>query len=121
MKLGKRLGKVGPIRVVFQRCLAELICKIISSLGLYSGLLGSSGGSATHAGFLLDVVNFWLVDIGIIGAKGDVILLRCRVGFVVAVVVVVVVVFTVVFKEKDEKKVSFCCELNQTRNKTYLF
>ena len=78
------------------------------------------GGSATHAGFLLDVVNFLLVDIGIFGAKGDVILLQCRVGFVVAVVVVVVV-FTVVFKEKDEKTVSFCCELNQTRNKTYLF
>ena len=120
MKFGNRLGKFGPTRVLFQRRLAELIHKIISSLGLYSGLLGSSGGSATHAGFLLDVVNFLLVDIGIFGAKGDVVLLRCRVGFVVAVVVVVVV-FTVVFKEKDEKKVSFCCELNQTRKKTYLF
>ena len=120
MKLGKRLGKVGPIRVVFQRCLAELICKIISSLGLASGLLGSSGGSASHAGFSLDVVNFLLVDIGIFGAKGDVVFLQCRVGFVVAVVVVIVV-FTVVFKEKEERKVSFCCELNQTRNKTYHF
>ena len=114
------MGKVGPIRVLLQQCLAELISKIISTLGLSSGLLGSLGGNASHAGFSLDVVNFLLVDIGIFGAKGDVVLLQCRVGFIVAVIVVVVV-FTVVFKEKEERKVSFCCELNQTRNKTYLF
>ncbi len=72
MKPGKRLGKVG-----FQQCLAELISKIIS-LGLSSQLLGSSGGSASHAGFLLEVINVLLVDLGVVGAKGDVVLLSAE-------------------------------------------
>ena len=74
----------------------------MSCIGLASGLLGSFGGSESDAGFSLVVVYFLLVDIGIFGAKGDVVFLRCRVGFVVTVVVVVVV-FTVVLKKGGKK------------------
>ena len=59
----------------------------------------------SHAGFSLDVGNFLLVDVGVFGAKGDVIWFQCRVGFVA--VVIVAGVFVVVFEEEEECQVSF--------------
>ena len=78
-----------------------MICKIISSLGFASRLLESLGERARHTDLLLNAIDIFLVDVGVFGANGDVILLQFNVPLVIIVVAFVLVFVFARRRKKD--------------------